>query len=123
MSIMTGAPVPDGADAIVPHEWTEAAGDNRIRVDRPVDVGRYVRPAGEDVSTGDILVRRGDTVTPALRGLFAGFDDLAGANEELARFFELVVRDQFPDLLFQVAVGGDGALPVDRIQPANFIGQ
>lgn len=73
MRIMTGAPVPDGADAILPIEWTEREGDDRIVVNRPVESGRFVRPAGEDVSIGDTLVRRGDTVTPALRGLFAGF--------------------------------------------------
>jgi len=73
MRIMTGAPVPEGADAIVPQEWTEPAADTKIIVGRPVEAGRYLRPAGEDVSTGDILVRRGDTVTPAIRGLFAGF--------------------------------------------------
>ncbi|NNF04875.1 MAG: molybdopterin molybdotransferase MoeA [Rhodothermales bacterium] len=72
MRIMTGAPVPPGSDGIAPIEWSEPDGDDRIRVDRAVDPGKFVRPAGEDVSTGDVIARRGDTVTPALRGLFAG---------------------------------------------------
>ena len=72
MRIMTGAPVPEGADAIVPLEWTETVDDDRIAIGRPVDAGRFIRPAGEDVSVGDTLAHQGDTVTPALRGLFAG---------------------------------------------------
>lgn len=56
--IMTGAPFPDGADAVVQVEWTDA-GTQRVAVHRPVEVGRNVRRAGEDVVPGDVVLRAG----------------------------------------------------------------
>jgi molybdopterin molybdotransferase len=68
--IMTGAPVPPGADAVVPVEWTESAGDT-VRVRRPVRVGANVRPAGEDLAPGARVVAPGDVLRPADIGLLA----------------------------------------------------
>ncbi|MFN2388307.1 MAG: gephyrin-like molybdotransferase Glp [Actinomycetota bacterium] len=56
--IMTGAPVPPGADAIVPVEETRLQGD-RVLVQAPAEPGRFIRRAGEDVQTGDLLIRAG----------------------------------------------------------------
>src|SRR5262245_38265735 len=50
--IFTGAPMPDGADAVIPQEDVEAGADG-IAVSRAVDPGAYVRPRGEDVRPGD----------------------------------------------------------------------
>jgi molybdopterin molybdotransferase len=55
MKIATGAPIPGGADAVVPVENTEASED-LVRVFDAADVGRHVRPQGEDVRVGDVLV-------------------------------------------------------------------
>ncbi|GAA2034899.1 molybdopterin molybdotransferase MoeA [Agromyces tropicus] len=58
MRIMTGAPVPEGADAVVPVEDTEPVGDGsaRVRVLRGRDAGEYVREAGSDLRAGaDVL--------------------------------------------------------------------
>src|ERR687898_227617 len=52
MRIFTGAPLPDGADAVVPQEDVEAT-DGVVRLATPVDAGAYVRLAGEDVRVGD----------------------------------------------------------------------
>ncbi|HEY7280622.1 MAG TPA: gephyrin-like molybdotransferase Glp [Actinomycetota bacterium] len=68
--IDTGAPVPAGADCVVPIEYTEAAGD-RVRVRQPFAEGRNVRPAGEDVRAGDVLVPAGRRLTGAELGLLA----------------------------------------------------
>ena len=57
--IMTGAPVPEGADAIVPYEWTDR-GTTKVRVDQAPEPGQHVRPAGDDVAVGDLLVLRSD---------------------------------------------------------------
>ena len=54
--IMTGAPIPVGADAIVMVEHTERAGDDRVRVVRDAKAGDHVRPAGGDVEAVAILV-------------------------------------------------------------------
>ncbi|HEY2891299.1 MAG TPA: gephyrin-like molybdotransferase Glp [Dongiaceae bacterium] len=50
--IFTGAPLPDGADAIVIQEDTQATGDS-VLVKEAAPIGRYVRPAGLDFRRGD----------------------------------------------------------------------
>jgi molybdopterin molybdotransferase len=57
--IFTGAPVPDGADAILIQEDAEAAGADAIIATVPVAQGRYVRPAGLDFRDGDALLAAG----------------------------------------------------------------
>ena len=51
--ISTGAPVPDGADAIVPQEMTTSDGA-RVAVDGQVRIGYHVRPPGEDIRAGEL---------------------------------------------------------------------
>jgi molybdopterin molybdotransferase len=63
--IMTGAPVPSGADSVVRVEDTDAeqqSGSVRVLSDR--DRGRNVRPAGEDMLVGDRVLTAGQVVTP-----------------------------------------------------------
>jgi molybdopterin molybdotransferase len=68
--IMTGAPLPAGADAVVPVEWTDA-GTERVRVDRAVAAGQNVRGAGEDVTAGTVVLPAGTLLGPAQVGLAA----------------------------------------------------
>src|SRR2546429_3512970 len=63
MRIFTGAPLPNGADAVVPQENVTADGE-RVTIPRPVERGAFVRPAGEDVRVGDIVVEAGQTDSP-----------------------------------------------------------
>lgn len=74
--IMTGAPVPPGADAVVKYEIVEVLeGDgnegSRVRFSAPVKVGENVRPAGEEAHAGDVVMRAGEVVAPAGAGLLA----------------------------------------------------
>jgi molybdopterin molybdotransferase len=70
--IMTGAPVPVGADAIVMVEDTERLdGGSRVRVNRSVDAGTAVRAAGDDVRVGASLYAPGTLVTPAVAAVLA----------------------------------------------------
>ncbi len=70
--IMTGAPVPAGADAIVMVEDTERLdGGSRVRVLRSIDSGSAVRAAGDDVRVGTALYPAGTLVTPAVAGVLA----------------------------------------------------
>jgi molybdopterin molybdotransferase len=62
MRIMTGAPVPDGADAIVPVEQTRA-GDGDVEVLAPSAPGRYVREPGSDLAAGSDLLAAGTRLT------------------------------------------------------------
>jgi molybdopterin molybdotransferase len=68
--ITTGAPIPPGADAIVRVEDTEAEGE-WVTVFAEVEAGQYVRPAGEDVRRGELVLRRGTFVRPQEIGMLA----------------------------------------------------
>ena len=67
---MTGAPLPEGADAVVPLELTDG-GVSHVRIDRAVDPGAYVRRAGEDVAAGETVLRAGSILGSAPIGLAA----------------------------------------------------
>ena len=71
--IFTGAPVPPGADAVVPQEDTEAvSGDvHGVRFLQVPRAGQFVRRAGEDVSRGAVVLARGSRLGPAELGLAA----------------------------------------------------
>ena len=68
--IMTGAPVPDALDAVVPAEYaTETAG--RIEITRPVAPGQHVGHVGEDIGKGTAALRAGRRLRPQDVGLIA----------------------------------------------------
>jgi molybdopterin molybdotransferase len=68
--IFTGAPLPAGADAVVPQEDVEVL-DEGIRVRRAVEPGACVRPRGEDVQAGDRVLEPGRRLGPPEIGLLA----------------------------------------------------
>lgn len=68
--IMTGAPLPGGADAVVPVEWTDG-GTTRVRVSRAPRMGDHLRLTGEDVRAGEPVLSRGDVVGPRQVALLA----------------------------------------------------
>ncbi|RPK77708.1 Molybdopterin molybdenumtransferase [Streptomyces sp. ADI97-07] len=87
--IMTGAPLPAGAEAVVPVEWTDGGtgggpastmrahsdapegASGEVRVHRPVEVRAHVRARGSDVRPGDLALRAGSVVGPPQIGLLA----------------------------------------------------
>ena len=78
--IMTGAPVPDGADAVVPVEATDAGGGTdaaggpgtgSVRISAAPSVGAHVRPAGDGVRAGAVLVEAGVRLRPRHVALLA----------------------------------------------------
>ena len=70
VKIMTGAPVPKGATAVVPYEWTDR-GVARVEITRAPREGQHVRPAGDDVREGDMLLEEGTPLGPRHLGLLA----------------------------------------------------
>jgi molybdopterin molybdotransferase len=68
--IFTGAPLPDGADAVVPQEDVEVDGDH-VRVSATIARDAFVRPRGEDVRAGDRVLEPGQRLGPAEIGLLA----------------------------------------------------
>jgi molybdopterin molybdotransferase len=69
--IFTGAPIPDGADAILIQEHAEGVGSPVIRVIRPANKGLFIRPAGLDFQSGEILLKAGRRLDSAALGLAA----------------------------------------------------
>jgi molybdopterin molybdotransferase len=69
--IMTGAPMPGGADAVVPVEWTDG-GRVRVRIRQAAPKGNAVRRSGEDVRAGEVVVAAGAPIGPAQLGIIAG---------------------------------------------------
>ena len=84
--IMTGAPVPDGVDAVVPAEYaTETAG--QIVVTRPVAPGQHVGHRGEDLQTGSAALGVGRRLRPQDLGLVAslGLDHVTVVRQPRVR--------------------------------------
>ncbi|MEA2627010.1 MAG: molybdopterin molybdotransferase [Candidatus Binatota bacterium] len=81
LKIMTGAPIPAGADTVVRVEDTRADGD-LVEIGVAPAAGANVRGAGEDVRSGDAILSRGRRVGPAEVGLLAS----------IGRAFVLVVQ-------------------------------
>jgi molybdopterin molybdotransferase len=79
--IMTGAPIPRGADAVVPFEETDEPSGrdfgsfskpaSEVRVRKAAQPGANVRRAGEDVRSGDAVMREGTVLGPAQIGVLA----------------------------------------------------
>ena len=79
--IMTGAAVPDGCDAVVPIEDTDYTANLThnvfpcpIRINKPVKLGDYIRPKGQDVTAGEVVLELGNL----LRSQEIGFLSMLG---------------------------------------------
>ncbi len=70
--IMTGAAVPEGANAVVKVEETEdLPADNRVKILRAIDGGKNISKMGEDMKIGQIVLRKGIHVRPQEIGVLA----------------------------------------------------
>ena len=85
--IMTGAPLPDGADAVVPFEDTDeterkVAGTplSRIAIYEAVGTGANLRPAGQDVKSGDLVLEKGKLLRAAEIGVIASLGPRQGRS-------------------------------------------
>ena len=86
--IMTGAVVPAGADTVVMQEDAEVEGDS-IQISCQHKQGQNVRHPGDDFSTGDIIIRAGERLTPAKLGLLAsvGVTEFSVVRTPVVAFF------------------------------------
>src|SRR4051812_58994 len=72
--ISTGAPLPDGADAIVPQELTTRPDSGSVAIEGQIAIGYHVRPPGEDIRAGELVVRAGTVLGPAELGVLASMN-------------------------------------------------
>ena len=70
IQIMTGAPTPEGADAVVCVEESERRGD-QVRISGPVELGRHIRRQGEDIGAGQRVLAAGSALRPPELGVLA----------------------------------------------------
>lgn len=70
---MTGAPIAAGADAIVQVERTRPVGD-AVEILEPAPAGNFIRPRGEDLRSGEVVMRRGHVLGPADLGMLASLN-------------------------------------------------
>src|SRR5581483_8538068 len=70
--IMTGAPLPDGADAVQKVEVTESSGDTVV-IHEPIAKGKNVTPAGSEASKGQTVITNGTRITAAEIAVLATF--------------------------------------------------
>lgn len=69
--IMTGAPLPEGADAVVPVEDTDETSGEQVTIREPVRAGQHIRRRGEDVRHGERILSAGTVLRPAEISLLA----------------------------------------------------
>jgi len=106
VKIMTGAPMPKGADAIVAVEDTELTG-NSVKIFHAAKKGEFVRNAGEDIKQGDTIMRKGQMVGPA--------EILALANQGMEEV-EVVRRPK----VAIIATGDELAYPGQRLEAGHI---
>lgn len=109
--IMTGAPMPPGADSVVPFEDTDEglgnanrAGD-QVRIMRAVRPGGNVRNAGEDVRHGEIVLERGNLLRPPEIGLLASLGRATVPVTRRPRVAVLATGDELVDVGEPLAPG------------------
>ena len=68
--IMTGAPIPEGADAVIMQEDTER-NENSVQVKDKAEIRENIRDAGEDVREGETVIKKGAKLLPAHIGMMA----------------------------------------------------
>ncbi|MGH9766483.1 MAG: molybdopterin molybdotransferase MoeA, partial [Blastocatellia bacterium] len=71
--IMTGAPVPPGADAVEKIEVIRVLDDGLIEIEAPVKPGQFITPRGVEARAGDVVVKSGERVTPSVAAALASF--------------------------------------------------
>jgi molybdopterin molybdotransferase len=106
--IMTGAPMPDGADAIVMVERTRVDGANVVV--QVAKLGEHVRVAGGDVEAGELVFERGTRLTPAHLGVLASLDVHEASCHPRPRVTVISTGDELVEW---------GALAPGRIRDSN----
>ena len=111
--IMTGAPIPEGADAVVQVEHAEPwdNGKGGIRLSQPVPSGTHIRRAGEDLKAGQTAVPANTALSPAHLGVLASI----GVQEVAAYPRPKVAIFSTGDEL----ISGGGPLAVGQIRDSN----
>jgi molybdopterin molybdotransferase len=108
--IMTGAPIPEGVDAVVPVEDTGLDGD-RLQIFTEASIGQNVRAMGEDVREGELVLHRETIIRPAEAGMLAALGRSFVAVYQKPLVAILATGDELVDI--------DGELSPEKIISSN----
>ena len=108
--IMTGAPIPEGADAVIKKEEAITEGEFATLL-KPVKKGQNILSAGEEIKEGDLALRSGTTLRPAEIGLLASLGCSAVKTYRAPRIALLITGDEL--------VGIDEDLSPGKIRNCN----
>ncbi|MEO7083803.1 MAG: gephyrin-like molybdotransferase Glp [Gemmatimonadaceae bacterium] len=111
--IMTGAPIPDGADTVIRVEDTDG-GEHTVAIRDPRDTGRNIRPRGEDMMVGSLVLTRGTSIDPAVMGVLASVGKRDVVVHRRPRVAVLASGDELVDV-----DGFDAVLRGERIVSSN----
>ncbi|MDN5940984.1 MAG: molybdopterin molybdotransferase MoeA [Nitrospira sp.] len=95
--IMTGAPLPKGADTVLKVEDTEHTADS-VRVFKPEQQGANIRPQGEDVKKGECIIGKGTRIRPGEAGMLAILSKSFIFSYQRPRVAILSTGDELADL-------------------------
>ena len=111
LRIMTGAPLPAGADLVVPVEDT-TRGDDWVEIRKPLPSGLHIRLAGEDLQFGQLLMQAGHGLRPGDIGALAAAGLAAVSVHPRVRVAVLTTGDELVDVAAEPGPG--------RIRDANI---
>ncbi len=111
LRIMTGAPLPEGADTVVPVEDT-TRGDDWVELRKPLRAGIHIRLAGEDLQEGQLLVKAGQGLRPGDLGVLAAAGHAVVNVHPRLRVAVLTTGDELVDVSERPGPG--------RIRDANI---
>lgn len=97
LRIMTGAPLPEGADTVVPVEDT-TRGEDWVEMRKPLRTGTHIRLAGEDLQEGQLLVKAGQGLRPGDLGVLAAAGHGAVSVHPRVRVAVLTTGDELVDV-------------------------
>lgn len=97
IKIMTGAPMPNGADAVVMAEYTEKDG-GKVRIFKRPEKGDHIRRAGEDVKDGQLVIKKGQLIRPSEIGMLASMARSIVSVYQRPRVAILATGDELVDL-------------------------
>jgi len=95
--IMTGAPIPPGAEAVAPFENVETTGDE-VLVFKPYSLWKNIRHAGEDVKAGQVVLEKGATLRPQEIGMLAALGHPTALVHRRPRVAVLSTGDEIIDV-------------------------
>lgn len=104
-SIMTGAPMPRGADTVVPTECTENVSEETVRIVQSHQAGKNVRFKGQDVEKGRRVIDRGRIIIPPVLGILATLGYAKVSVRKKPRVAVITTGDELVDVLDTPTLG------------------